>query len=437
MCNTRLAKNIYFLGIGGVGMSGLAGWCYANQYNVSGYDRNDNYFTLKLKNSGILIQHDVSTSKLPKDFLNNENTLIIYTPAIKKDHPLYMFFHDSNYTIIKRSELLRRISADYKVIAIAGTHGKTTVSIMLSHLLKNAGFSPSAFFGGISLNYDTNFLIGSSEYMIVEADEYDQSFLKLSPDISLITSIDRDHVDTYVSEEDMLQSYYHFYINTVDRLFISHDVASKFYTHCKKFGNKSGTIIVLDEVEYGNHYETSFTHMCEHNVKNAIMASVIAEFIGLTKTQITKGFESYIGVKRRFEYHVDLEHLILIDDYAHHPEELKVLINSIRKLYLNHELFLIFQPHLFSRTQDLENEFCDVLSSVDKLALLDIYPAREKPIPGVNSKNMLAKVNLDNKWYVNANNLIGVLQTEKPNLIVTAGAGDVYKLVPMIKSILE
>ena len=177
--------------------------------------------------------------------------------------------------------------------------------------------------------------------------------------------------------------------------------------------------------------------MCQNNVKNAIMASVIAEFIGLTKTQITKGFESYIGVKRRFEYHVDLEHLILIDDYAHHPEELKVLINSIRKLYLNHELFLIFHPHLFSRTQDLENEFCDVLSSVDKLALLDIYPAREKPIPGVNSKNMLAKVNLDNKWYVNANNLIGVLQTEKPNLIVTAGAGDVYKLVPMIKSILE
>jgi len=436
MCNQRLAKNMYFLGIGGVGMSGLAGWCYANQYNVSGYDRNDNYFTLKLKKSGILIQHDISTSKIPKDFLNNENTLIIYTPAIKKDHPLYMFFHDSNFTIIKRSELLMRISADYKVIAIAGTHGKTTISIMLSHLLNNAGFSPSAFFGGISLNYDTNFLIGISEYMIVEADEYDQSFLKLSPDISLITSIDRDHVDTYVSEEDMLQSYCKFYINTVDRLFISHDVAIRFHSHFKKYKNQSSSIIVLDELEYENHYKTSSTHMCEHNLKNATMASVIAEFIGLTKTQIAKGLESYMGVKRRFEYHADSEHLILIDDYAHHPEELKVLISSIRKLYLNRELFLIFQPHLFSRTQDLENEFCDILSSVDKLVLLDIYPAREKPIPGVSSKNMLDKVNLENKWYVNANNLMGVLQTEKPNLIVTAGAGDVYKLVPIIKSIL-
>lgn len=437
MYSLGLPKNIYFLGIGGVGMSGLAGWCYSNQHHVAGYDKNDNAFTLKLKKRGIFIQHDAAKSKIPKDFLNTKDTYVIYTPAIKKDHILYRFFRDSNFTILKRSELLKRISLEYKVIGISGTHGKTTISIMLSHILKSAGFSPSAFFGGISLNYDTNFLIGTGEYMIVEADEYDQSFLNLSPAISLITSLDRDHIDTYPSEEDMIESFYHFYINTQEILFVGPDVSAKFHNYLNNHGYGAASVTELDELEDQNNYRESLRNMCEHNIKNALIAATIAKYIGVTNVQIQKCFQNYRGVKRRFEYHSDSKDLILIDDYAHHPKELKVLINSIRKLYLNRDLFLIFQPHLFSRTQDLENEFCDILSSVDKLALLDIFPAREKPIPGVSSEKMLSKINLNHKWYVNHISLLDVLKIEKPSLIVTAGAGDIYKLIPIIKSILE
>ena len=374
---------------------------------------------------------------------------MVYTPAIKKDHNLYKFFNDLNFTLIKRADLLSQISSKYKVIAIAGTHGKTTISIMLSHLLKSAGYNPSAFFGGISINYDTNFLIGDSEYMIVEADEYDQSFLKLNPTISVVTSLDKDHVDTYNSEHDMIEAYCQLYFNTAisnidcrNKFYISKNAVDKFQNHLENrinlgYQEKKYVDLELNAIDFQETNKCfDVKNMCEHNINNAIIASQIAKSIGLNNTQIKKGFDNYRGVQRRFEYHMDSEKMILIDDYAHHPEELKALIHSVRKLYGNRELFFIFQPHLFSRTQDLEKEFCHVLSSVDKLIVLDIYPAREVPIPGVSSKNILDKINLQNKWHANSHSLADILRAEKPTLVITAGAGDIHKLIPVIKSTL-
>jgi len=447
-------QNIYFLGIGGVGMSGLAGWCVENKYTVLGYDRNENYFTSKLKEKGVLINHDMCAKKIPNKILDVKKTLVVYTPAVNKDHDLYLFFRDHNFTIIKRSEFLREIASDYNVIAIAGTHGKTTISIMLSHILVSSGYEPNAFFGGISKNYQSNFLIGRSNYMIVEADEFDKSFLQLEPILSIITSIDRDHVDTYNVEKDMLDAYGRFLYNT--------------YHSYKKNNNQDGVpingfpVVISSKVDEKNaHYlltvnkelpkiefnmlsekDCGFVnltlpnHMCSHNVYNAILAATLARKIGLSKKQVESAFKTFQGVKRRFEYHSKSEKLILIDDYAHHPNELGALIHSVRTLYSDKDLFLIFQPHLFSRTKDLEKEFCEVLSTVDQLILFDIYAARETPVAGINSQNLLKQINLEYKWYSDFQGVQEILLQASPKLIITAGAGDIYKIIPTIKSVL-
>ncbi len=452
MLNTY--KNIYFLGIGGVGMSGLAGWCIEKNYNVLGYDKKETFFTSKLKEKGALIFHDTCIEKIPNKILDIKKTLVVYTPAIKQDHNLYLFFKDHNFTIIKRSELLRDISSNYKVIAIAGTHGKTTISIMLSHILVSSGYAPNSFFGGISKNYQSNFLIGHSSYMIVEADEFDKSFLQLDPILSIITSMDRDHVDTYHDEKDMLDAYGRFLLNT--------------YQGHKKNNNQDGVkvhgspVILSSKIDKKkSHYLLSLNkelhsfklnfltenfcgfsnlvlpnHMCSHNIYNAILASTLARKIGISQAQVENAFKTFQGVKRRFEYHNKSEKLILIDDYAHHPKEIGVLIDSVRTLYSDRDIFLIFQPHLFSRTKDLEKAFCKILSSVDQLVLLDIYAAREQPIAGVSSKSLLKKINLKQKWISDFQGIQKILLKASPKLVVTAGAGDIYKIIPTIKSTL-
>lgn len=440
-------QNIYFIGIGGVGMSALAGWCYDKKINVLGYDRNSNDYTLNLKLKGIKIEHNLDV-KIDIDVLNNNNTLVVYTPAIQFTNPIYNFFRKNNYQIIKRSDLLGLICNKYKVIAVSGTHGKTTVSIMLAHILTSAGLSPNAFFGGLSNNYNSNYILGNSKYMIVEADEYDKSFLKLNPFISIITSIDEDHIDTYKSYDDMINAYIDFCEITLQNrdmdlyktskfnsnIFIS-DVASKIME--TKIGNSK--IIAFNKINTNLQSNKIFScisqHMPDHNIKNFIVASSIAQILGVEDGQIHQAFKTYLGVKRRFEYHSNTENLILIDDYAHHPEELNVLINSVRTLHPNKEVFLIFQPHLFSRTQHLRQGFIEVLSHVDGLALLDIYPAREQPIPGVNSNSLLSEINLKNKWNINHQKVLKLLCKVKPSLIVLAGAGDVHKLIPQIKSL--
>ena len=447
-------KNIYFLGIGGVGVSALAFWSLIKNFHIGGYDREKNNFTSKLELKGVKIQYNLSEKKISKEFLNNTDTLIVHTSAINIENPLYRFFYNHKFNIIKRSQFLGLICADYIVIAIAGTHGKTTVSIMLSHILKTANYHPNAFFGGIATNYDSNFLMGNSDYIVVEADEYDKSFLELSPHLLLITSIDKDHVDTYESEDALMRAYYQLFVNTskkclntkkMNAVFINSPVFMPALVK-KKFmyyiDNNLNLDFVKEDIKepqecgVSNFNLSVVQHMPAHNIKNAIMSAQIANKLGVSKLIIEKAFKTFMGVKRRFEYHVNTNKLILIDDYAHHPNELKELIKSARKLYPDKKLFLIFQPHLFSRTKDLEYDFINILSLVDKLILLDIYPAREKPISGVSSKNLLQKINLKYKWCVKFSDVSNILKTQKPNFIITAGAGDINKLIPLIKSIL-
>jgi UDP-N-acetylmuramate--alanine ligase len=454
MNNYLTYKNIYFLGIGGVGMSGLAGWLQLKKHNISGYDKQDSLFTKKLKSQGVKIQHNLSIKSIPNLFLDKNQTLVVYTPAIKENNILFKFFNNQNFTIIKRSDLLNEVSKSYDVIAIAGTHGKTTISIMLAHILNHAGYSPNAFFGGISNNFHANFLIGESKLMIIEADEYDRSFLKLSPKISIISSIDKDHVDTYKSHNDMMEAYFSFFIKTLNYknintshgpVFMWKGVILKILEYVKSNPNRLHAHIYLKK--WINAYlikEVNFDinwnilhDCCDHNIKNAISALTIAQYVGVSNEDIINAIRCYKGVKRRFEYHINTNNHILIDDYAHHPVEIETLISSVRKLYPHKKIFFIFQPHLFSRTRDLEDDFCRVLSLVDQLALLNIYPAREDPIEGVSSKRLLDKINLEDKWLVDFTNVTQIVMDISPSLIITAGAGDVYKLIPDLKVILS
>jgi UDP-N-acetylmuramate--alanine ligase len=449
--------NIYFLGIGGIGMSALAHWTHLKKINTQGWDDNiDSPIIDQLIQSGIIVHNNQQDEPFFSDIknFNNENAIIIYTPAISNHHPIFQHFKTKKYKMYKRADLLEFISKSYKVIAIAGTHGKTTISIMLSHILRCSGINCNAFFGGISNNYNTNFLIGDSEIMVVEADEYDQSFLKLSPMIALISSLDKDHGDVYRNHEAMITAYKKFIKNTQDMIISHYDLNNKSdFTYSMKTLSDfyiSNPYVEDNNISFMIHFpdnSTIQTHLLSgsnHNIENAVAAASLAFSLGVGPANIGKALTSFKGVKRRFEYHVNSQNLIMIDDYAHHPQELRALINSVRSLYDKQELFLIFQPHLFSRTQEFEDDFAEVLSLVDKLVLLTIYPAREEPIPGVTSRNLLKKINIKHKWCLDIDNmdltkhsnLKDILLSENPNLLITSGAGDIYKLIPQIKSIL-
>jgi len=396
---------------------------------------------------GVEIIYKLSPESIPNNFLDNRTTLVVYTPAINDENIFFDFFTKNNFVVVKRAKLLGQICSDYNVIAITGTHGKTTVSIMLSHILTVAGYDPSAFFGGISNNYQSNVLLGKSDYMIVEADEYDRSFLELNPIIGLITSLDRDHIDTYQSNDSMVEAYAMFCLNIFNNnsdcikssikreVFIPTSIKKEIFNKIESYFEPD---IKLTQISHTANIidNSSLTNLCNHNVKNAVLAIQLALSLGVKKKIIEKSFQSFKGIKRRFEYHNNSEKLILIDDYAHHPKELSVLIESVRKLYSTKKIFLIFEPHLFSRTKDLEEDFCKVLSLVDQLILLDIYPARELPIKGVSSKNLLKKINLKHKWFSTYNNVKYILEEQNPSLVLTVGAGEVFKLIPMIKTTL-
>ena len=451
-------KNIYFLGIGGIGMSALAHWTNLKKFNTQGWDDDtDTPTLLSLINSGLTIHNSETKSQffLDSDKLHNNNTIIIYTPAISEDHEIFQYFKSKRFQMFKRADLLKFVSRNHKVIAIAGTHGKTTISIMLSHILRSSGLACNAFFGGISNNYNSNFLIGDSEIMVVEADEYDKSFLKLSPNMSLISSMDRDHGDIYNNHDSMLDSYHDFINNTKKTIITHHDLSiqSDFIYSLKSSSDfyASDQYLVGDQLCFTINFPDKSrinTHLLfgsSYNVENAIAAASLAFVLGVSPANIGNALMSFNGIKRRFEYHINLKKCIMIDDYAHHPQELLALITSLKERYEKKELFLIFQPHLFSRTKEFEEQFVDVLSLVDKLILLKIYPAREDPISGVTSKNLLNKIRVKNKWYLDIDigvsadtkELRSILLKEKPNLLITAGAGDIFKLIPEIKSILR
>jgi UDP-N-acetylmuramate--alanine ligase len=441
-------KNVYFVGIGGIGMSALARYFAKRGCNVSGYDKTSTKLTQTLELEGISISYVDEVQSLPAEFLNKaENDLVVYTPAIPKNSIILNYFNDKGFDLKKRSQVLGIISKGMFCIAIAGTHGKTTTSSIVAHILKDTGYDCTAFLGGITSNYNSNVLFGNNNVMVVEADEYDRSFLTLYPDIAAITSMDADHLDIYGDKSHLEESFQLFagqlkpngtiYAHT--GLPIKNSISYGLNQNANAKANNirvEGSKFVFD-YEDGEHIIKGLTLMLpgKHNVANATVAIAIALQLGIDVDKVKLAVANFKGVKRRFEYIVDAEQ-IYIDDYAHHPEELKACFDAVRQLYPDKKLTVIFQPHLFTRTRDFADEFAKVLSTVDELLLLDIYPARELPIEGINSAFLLDKIQLENKKVCGKDFVLEHIKQTKPELILTVGAGDIDTLIQPIKTIL-
>ncbi|MFA6249079.1 MAG: UDP-N-acetylmuramate--L-alanine ligase [Mucilaginibacter sp.] len=443
-------KRVYLVGIGGIGMSGLARYFHHLGCVVCGYDKTHTPLTDDLHNEGICVVFEDRQDWIPMSFQNNdEGTLIIYTPAIPKDSEILNYFRRKGFDLYKRSQVLGIISKSMYTIAVAGTHGKTTTSCMIAHILKDSGNNCSAFLGGISSNYQTNVLYGDNNIMVVEADEYDRSFLTLHPDIAIITSMDADHLDIYGDHSQLEESF---------KLFASQLKQGGTLIYHKGLPLGDGLIYAMNEqaqamatnvrIEEGNFYfdfndsKTSIPNIKMgiaglHNIENAVAAIEAALHVEVSADAIHEALGSFKGVKRRFEYIVKNDNHIYIDDYAHHPEELRAAITSVKRLYPTKKLTVIFQPHLFTRTRDFADGFAEVLDMADELLMLDIYPARELPIEGVDSEMILGKMHLANKRKCGKQESIEIVQNEKPELLLTVGAGDIDTLVLPLKQVLD
>lgn len=443
-------QRVFLIGIGGIGMSGLARYFKKRGCVVCGYDKTGTPLTETLMNEGIPVVFMDDEDSIQVSFLENDpNTLIIYTPAIPSDSNILNFFRDGEFTMKKRSEVLGIISKGMFTIAIAGTHGKTTTSSIVAHVLKDSGYDCSAFLGGIATNYDSNVLFGNNNTMVVEADEYDRSFLTLHPDIAIVTSMDADHLDIYGDKSQLVESFQQFasqlkeggrliykegldltggktYSASVVADIQAVNVRIKEGSFYFDFKNANG---VIDNIKLGLPGL--------HNIENAVAAIEVALHLGITPDKIRQALANFLGVKRRFEYVVKLPNHIYIDDYAHHPEELRACIQAVKSLYPDKKLTAIFQPHLFTRTRDFADGFAEVLSMIDDLIMLDIYPARELPIEGVNSAMILDNIKNPAKQILSKQDAIEYVRTNKPELLLTVGAGDIDTLIQPLKTILQ
>ncbi|WP_285010897.1 UDP-N-acetylmuramate--L-alanine ligase [Pedobacter faecalis] len=442
-------KIVYLVGIGGIGMSALARYFSRRGVIVAGYDKTPTALTKALEHEGIHVSHSDNPESLPEQFIvSKAGALVIYTPAVPKDLSILNFFQDRAYNLKKRSEVLGMISKGQFCIAVAGTHGKTTTSSIIAHLLTHSGVGCTAFLGGISSNYNTNFLIGHNELVVVEADEYDRSFLTLHPNIAVITSMDADHLDIYGDQTQLHESFRMFagQLKKNGKLFvkIGLPVSGTTYSATSESAIKATNIrveggsFVFDYID-GDITISNIKMMLPgvHNIENAVAAIAVARALEVSPEKIKTSIETFKGVKRRFEYVVKTSHHIYIDDYAHHPEELKACFSAVRQLYPDKKLTVIFQPHLFSRTRDFAEEFATVLGTVDELILLEIYPAREIPITGVDANFLLEKVEMQAKSLVGKNDVLELIARESPELLVTVGAGDIDTLVEPLKNILS
>ncbi len=447
--NIDKIKRVYLLGIGGIGMSGLARYFSRLGCEVAGYDRTSTELTRTLEEEGLEVIYDDEVNSVPAAFKSaSDETLIIFTPAVPKDLKLKEFFLNNGHKLFKRSEVLGFISASRFTIAVAGTHGKTTTSTMVAHVLKHSGFDCSAFLGGISTNYQNNVLFGDNDVVVVEADEYDRSFLTLHPNIAIVTSADADHLDIYGDPQELIDSFAMFLDRVVEGgqkivkvgLPFSGNISYAREQVCDAYAEH----VRVENGEFYFDYHTEDLIIRDihlgipglHNVENAVAAITVAKLLGITAEKIVAALSAFTGVKRRFEFIVKSENHIYIDDYAHHPEELRAFLTSMKKLYPDKKLTVIFQPHLFSRTRDFVDGFAEVLGFADELLLMEIYPAREVPIEGVNSDWLLNKIDLENKRLVSPERVLEIIKQEKPELLVTVGAGDIDKLVKPLKEIL-
>lgn len=459
MIDFKNIDGIYFVGIGGIGMSALALYFRKGNYIIGGYDRNQTAITRSLEAEGCSINYDDDISLLPELFGNTENksrVLIVYTPAIPGDNNIISFFRQNGYRIYKRSEILGALSEQTDTIAIAGTHGKTTVSTMTAHLLKQSEVDCSAFLGGIAKNYNSNLILGNSNYTVMEADEYDRSFHRLNPCVAVITAMDADHLEIYGDRENMILGYNEFCskIRKNGLLILNKNIAQRIIVP----GNvRSFTYSISEDADYqaknirlpGEYFEfdlktpggiirnIKFPFPGRINVENLTAAIAVALNCGVTEGEIRKAVLLFRGVKRRFDIRVDMPGLTYIDDYAHHPEEIRACIKSVREFFHGRKITGIFQPHLFTRTRDHAAGFAEILDELDQPVLLPIYPAREKPIEGISSEIIFEKMQSPHKVLMRKEDVLANLNPSEIDVLITIGAGDIDTLADPITEMLK
>ena len=440
-------SNIYFIGIGGIGMSAIARYYNRKGFKVSGYDKTPSPLTAALEAEGIEVHYEDNTSFVPEDV---NGTLVVYTPAIPKDMGELVYVQEKGYRVIKRSRMLGEISRGQRCMAVAGTHGKTTTSTLVSHIFMSSGEGCSAFLGGISKNYDSNLLISGNDVVVAEADEFDRSFLQLFPEIAVITSMDADHLDIYGDEAHIREAFKAFASQVSGTVIAKYglDITSedtKADIRTYSFGNPDADFHAeaLQDGHFNLHYPGGVIEDCVVgipgwvNIENATAAAAIGLTYGLDPQKIKEALASFSGVKRRFDLQVRKPGCVYIDDYAHHPEEISAALSSIRNTYPGMKLTAVFQPHLYTRTRDFAPEFAQALSKADKLILLNIYPAREEPIPGVSSEMIFNDVTCPEKILLKREELMDYLAGEEVQLLVTLGAGDIDRFVGEIAQMLE
>ena len=449
--------SLYFIGAGGIGMSALVRYFLAKGYRVAGYDRTPSPLTAELQAEGLEIVYDESVDHIPDYCRDPAMTLVVYTPAIPATHAGLVYFREQGFRVIKRAELLGLITQSSKGLCFSGTHGKTTTSSMAAHIFHESPIGCNAFLGGILRNYDSNLILSDhSPFTVIEADEYDRSFHWLHPYMAVVTATDPDHLDIYGTEEAYLESFAHFTsliqpggclvmkrgIKLVPRV----QEGVKVYTYSARDGGDfhagnirvgNGTIVFDFVAPDGVVADVELGVPVDINIENAVAAMAIARLNGVADDDMRRAMASFRGAKRRFEFWVKRDDRVMIDDYAHHPDELKASIRSVRALYPGRKLTVIFQPHLYSRTRDFAPQFAEALSMADQVILLDIYPAREQPIPGVTSQIIFDKITCREKELCLREKLLERIKECNFDVLLTMGAGDIDRLLPQIASIVE
>ncbi|WP_302849999.1 UDP-N-acetylmuramate--L-alanine ligase [Polaribacter sp. NJDZ03] len=427
---------IYFVGIGGIGMSAIARYFASNGKSVAGYDKTATQITLDLEDLGAEIHFEDAVKNIPISFLDSKKTLVVYTPAVSKNHAELSYFLDNGFTVLKRAEILGKITETTFCLAVAGTHGKTTTSAILGHIMNTV--NATSFLGGIAENYNSNLILGDDKVSVVEADEFDRSFLKLSPNIACVTSMDADHLDIYGDSEALNESFVEFTNKVENTLIVAKGLPLEGLTYAV---NEAADYVAFNlKIESGKYIFDVKTPSSEikniefhlpgqHNVMNALAAIAMADVYGISLSVIKERLSTFKGVKRRFSYKIKTNDFVLIDDYAHHPTAINAVESSVREMYPNEKVLVVFQPHLFSRTKDFIEDFASALSKFDEVLLLDIYPAREEPIAGVDSEWLLNKVVCKNKKLTKKNNLIKDINNSSAKVVVMLGAGDIGVMV--------
>jgi len=434
-------NSFYFIGIGGIGMSAIARYFSTHGKQVGGYDKTPSEITNTLEELGAKIHFDDGINNIPTSFLNPEETIVVYTPAISENNIELRYFLENNFTVLKRSEILGKITESTFCLAVAGTHGKTTTSAILGHIM--TAVNATSFLGGIAENYNSNLILGATEITVVEADEFDRSFLKLSPNVACVTSMDADHLDIYGDAESLHASFDAFAHKVSDTLIVAKGLPLKGLTYAiNEVADYEALHLKIENGKYIFDVKTPSSEIKniefhlpgQHNVMNALAAIAMADVYGISLESIKKHLSTFKGVKRRFSYKIKTADFVLIDDYAHHPTAINAVENSIREMYPNEKVLVVFQPHLFSRTKDFMYDFASTLSKFEEVLLLPIYPAREKPIVGVNSEMLLQKITSKHKRITKKNNLVKDIKNSSAKIVVMLGAGNIGEMINEVTS---